>query len=46
MPKDSIKMLFENKLLPQVASVVYLQNASFRRAMGLLTDKWLKMIKL
>lgn len=30
-------MLFEDELLPQVASVVYLQNASFRRAMGLLT---------
>ena len=38
-------MLFEKKLLLQVASVVCLQNASFRRAMGLLTeDKYLEMI--
>lgn len=45
MPEDNTKMLFENKLLPQVASVVYLQNASSRRAVELLTqDKWLEMI--
>lgn len=30
-------MLFENKLLPQVASTVCLQNASPRRAVELLT---------